>query len=292
MCNQTPEWKDLPLYKFARSRHLTPAADSRTLVEIVWMTPGKAALSFRRTCAGLICRYFAGDTTLVPEIVSNAAGIDADKRNALMDGNRGKELKEAIAVREIRNLQLDEARTRMEISRVTIEMFDTLSKGASPDEMVQMQSSMRSVRRRLICGNDIAVDRDYAVDERVSVQMICAEMHRNGQIDKPPANVMMQKIGTKVATIFKDRSGTGEVTRMLHAGFSYKTFKGDGREKHIETVDAETAKKCRMRHSLAYGLTEVHARRNHDVWTYPTDFKNDIISIVREFHELESIDTL
>ncbi len=46
----------------------TPVADARTLVEIVWLLPGKAAREFRRTSAAAVCRVLRGDLSLVREI--------------------------------------------------------------------------------------------------------------------------------------------------------------------------------------------------------------------------------
>jgi hypothetical protein len=46
----------------------TPCADARTLVEIVWALPGKAARHFRRTSAQTVCRVLGGDLSLVAEI--------------------------------------------------------------------------------------------------------------------------------------------------------------------------------------------------------------------------------
>jgi hypothetical protein len=46
----------------------TPVADARTLVEIVWALPGKAARDFRRSSAQTVCRVLGGDLCLVEEI--------------------------------------------------------------------------------------------------------------------------------------------------------------------------------------------------------------------------------
>lgn len=47
---------------------LTPCADAKTLVEIVWLLPGKAAREFRRSSAQTVCRVLGGDLRLVQEI--------------------------------------------------------------------------------------------------------------------------------------------------------------------------------------------------------------------------------
>jgi hypothetical protein len=47
---------------------LTPVADARTLVEIIWALPGKAAREFRRASANTVCRILGGDVSLLAEI--------------------------------------------------------------------------------------------------------------------------------------------------------------------------------------------------------------------------------
>eukprot|EP00953_Heterococcus_sp_UTEX-ZZ885_P014336 8139-Heterococcus_DN1.PRE.1 len=47
---------------------LTPVADARELVEVVWALPGKAARDFRRASAQTVCRVLGGDLRLVEEI--------------------------------------------------------------------------------------------------------------------------------------------------------------------------------------------------------------------------------
>ncbi|KAG5181963.1 hypothetical protein JKP88DRAFT_165055 [Tribonema minus] len=47
---------------------LTFCADAKTLVEIVWSLPGKAAREFRRTSAKTVCRVLGGDLSIVREV--------------------------------------------------------------------------------------------------------------------------------------------------------------------------------------------------------------------------------
>ena len=46
----------------------TPCADAATLVEIVWLLPGRAARDFRRASAQTVCRVLGGDLSMVQEI--------------------------------------------------------------------------------------------------------------------------------------------------------------------------------------------------------------------------------
>lgn len=54
---------------------LTPVADAKTLVEIVFLLPGKIARDFRRKSAAKVCRLLGGDSTLVAEIEERRAQL-------------------------------------------------------------------------------------------------------------------------------------------------------------------------------------------------------------------------
>ena len=56
---------------------LTPVADAKTLVEIVFLLPGKTAREFRRQSAAKVCRLLGGDTTLVSEIEQRRAALES-----------------------------------------------------------------------------------------------------------------------------------------------------------------------------------------------------------------------
>jgi hypothetical protein len=55
----------------------TPCADAKTLVEVVWSLPGKAARAFRRKSAIAVCRVLGGDLTLVDEIEGRYRALQA-----------------------------------------------------------------------------------------------------------------------------------------------------------------------------------------------------------------------
>ena len=51
-----------------RGQRDTPVVDVRGIVEIVMLLPGRHAARLRRQTAELLCRYPAGDLTLVDEV--------------------------------------------------------------------------------------------------------------------------------------------------------------------------------------------------------------------------------
>ncbi|CAM9902390.1 unnamed protein product [Pylaiella littoralis] len=56
---------------------LTPVADAKTLVEIVFLLPGQNAGDFRRRGANKVCRLVGGDMTLVAEIEQRRATLES-----------------------------------------------------------------------------------------------------------------------------------------------------------------------------------------------------------------------
>ena len=49
---------------------ITPVADLRTLIEIVWKLPGRTSTAFRWKSAETVCRVMGGDLNLLREILS------------------------------------------------------------------------------------------------------------------------------------------------------------------------------------------------------------------------------
>lgn len=58
---------------------LTPVADAKTLVEIVFLLPGKIARDFRRKSAAKVCRLLGGDSTLISEIEQRRAQLESSE---------------------------------------------------------------------------------------------------------------------------------------------------------------------------------------------------------------------
>lgn len=56
---------------------LTPVADAKTLVEIIFLLPGPKAGGFRRKGANMVCRLVGGDMTLVAEIEQRRATLES-----------------------------------------------------------------------------------------------------------------------------------------------------------------------------------------------------------------------
>ena len=55
----------------------TPCADAKTLMEIVWLLPGKKAHAFRRQSSEKVCRLLGGDLSLVSEIEARHTSLQS-----------------------------------------------------------------------------------------------------------------------------------------------------------------------------------------------------------------------
>ena len=69
----------------------TPVADAKTLIEIVWLLPGKKAHAFRRQSSEKVCRLLGGDLSLVSEIEARHATLQSTEEGRatqefLLDG--------------------------------------------------------------------------------------------------------------------------------------------------------------------------------------------------------------
>ena len=59
---------------------ITPVADAKTLIEIVWLLPGKKAHEFRRLSSEKVCRLLGGDLSLVSEIEARHATLQSTEQ--------------------------------------------------------------------------------------------------------------------------------------------------------------------------------------------------------------------
>ena len=56
---------------------ITPVADAKTLIEIIWLLPGKKAREFRHKSSEKVCRLLGGDLSLVSEIEARHATLQS-----------------------------------------------------------------------------------------------------------------------------------------------------------------------------------------------------------------------
>jgi hypothetical protein len=70
-----------PKLRINGSGRLTPVADARTSIEIIWALPGKAAKEFRRQSAHNVCRMLGADMSLAREIEARSLTIPQEQKD-------------------------------------------------------------------------------------------------------------------------------------------------------------------------------------------------------------------
>ena len=62
----------------------TPVGSMETLIELVWICPGKAAKDFRSASARSLCRLLRGDLSLIPEIEQRSLALSAQQSSEVV----------------------------------------------------------------------------------------------------------------------------------------------------------------------------------------------------------------
>ena len=87
---------------------LTPVADARTLVEVAWLCPGRAATEFRRKGAESVCRLLGGDLSLVDEVQHRHAQVAGSAEEAFLLHKDGASNDTAVTAAAANKRGLDE----------------------------------------------------------------------------------------------------------------------------------------------------------------------------------------
>lgn len=145
----------------------------------------------------------------------------------------------------------------------------------TPDEFGLIEATRNASRRLIAAGVQ-----DCAPGDRISVHMVVDELVRRKRIAGSAArdNGLLTRIGTRTANRFKGRVNSGQVVAISSDVFEL-TWTSSDSPIEIMAFTTGIAALCRMRHSLAYGLREVHVGAVHDPWTYPASFKADMEEI-------------
>jgi hypothetical protein len=99
---------------------LTPVADAKTLIQIVWALPGKKARSFRVECANYICRILGGDPTLIEEMEIRARNTTEEQRQFFMTNTNVPDIE---LLREDERRVIAKRRIEAEIQRMEADAF-------------------------------------------------------------------------------------------------------------------------------------------------------------------------
>lgn len=147
----------------------TPVADAKTLVQIIWELPGKAAKAFRRDCANYICRILGGDPTLVKEMEIRVAETSTKEREFFMSGTvvpdeemlemadrkmlAKRRLVAEVEEREhaVKRLKIENEEKEQTVKRMNIENMQRLCDFMPDEEMDERDRLMlQDMRRRFL----------------------------------------------------------------------------------------------------------------------------------------------
>ena len=150
----------------------TPVADAATMVEIAWLCPGKAAVTFRRKGAESVCRMLGGDLTLVDEIQrrhTQVAGTAEEEflladvqgssqqvishKRTLKDDDEVYAAKKQQMLKQIKQETADTELTMIkQHAQGSMSILDMLSAGNAPPATMQLLQTIRhNVTARLGC---------------------------------------------------------------------------------------------------------------------------------------------
>lgn len=89
VCRQYPESSSTEKVQWIRINgcgRVTPVANALTLIEIVYVLPGKAATTFRRSSAAMVCQMLGGDLTILAEVERCLTQMASTSEGAFLSG--------------------------------------------------------------------------------------------------------------------------------------------------------------------------------------------------------------
>lgn len=124
----------------------TPVADAKTLIQLVWELPGKAAKSFRRDCANYICRVLGGDESLLAEMELRVRYTPEEQKQFFMQNTARPDIEllereeQRLLVKRKYEMEFAEAEERIKRMRIETEElqrknFEALCNLMGEDEM-------------------------------------------------------------------------------------------------------------------------------------------------------------
>lgn len=206
----------------------TWVADANTLIEIVWLLPGKAAKEFRRGCANYICRILGGDPTLVDEMELRVRHTPEAQREFFMrdavvpDIERLKEDEQRLLAK--RRIETDLAEREERIKRMRTENFKRVLSLLRDDEMDDRDRIyMHDLKRRYIdqlSGQFMGGNSPFALTsggdekvaasrEEISIPTVC---QKYGYRYNPRTSAMVGRI---VARLYRARHGRDPPKRRV-----------------------------------------------------------------------------
>jgi hypothetical protein len=89
LCRQHPEFSSTEKVQricINGCGRLAPMVNVLTLIEIAYVLPGKAATTFRRSLAAIVCRMLGGDLTILAEVERRHTQMASTSEGAFLSG--------------------------------------------------------------------------------------------------------------------------------------------------------------------------------------------------------------
>ena len=211
----------------------TPVADAKTLMEIVWLLPGKKAKEFRRSCAQYICRVLGGDPSLVREMEMRTRHTPQEQTDFFMQNVDTPDMdlmeqKERVAMKR-KQMELDFSEREERIKRMRAETLqmraETLQIEANANK-ISKEAEIEHTRSILsLMSEDEMDERDRIyfhdlkrrlIDEHVNANGL--KMLTNGEECKQRQEISLVSVGAKYGLRYKHnlQSSIGRLAARLY----------------------------------------------------------------------------
>ena len=183
----------------------TPVSDAKTITEIIWLLPARAAKEFRRQSAETICRVLSGDTSICEEIESRCADLQSSEegrafQNFMSGDSNGSPAKRARIGPEIMELATDDQYQQF----VTTEIQHQLEMQRIDKADQRLESEVSAVMKF-----KEAFEQIRPLDDRMTIELcdrITDIQHRTFRrivqvSSSPPTDAMVVATPTALATL-------------------------------------------------------------------------------------------
>ena len=284
----------------------TPVADAATLVEIAWLCPGKAAVTFRRKGAESVCRMLGGDLTLVDEIQrrhTQVAGTAEEgflladvqgPQQAISHKRTLEDDDEVYAAKKqqmLRQIKQESAGTELTMikqhAQGSMSILDMLSAGNAPPATMQLLQTIRhNVTARLgsmieagmqsMLAIEAAPQQELSINQQAQRWTVQMYANKLGLPAAASTAARLKTVGAGAAKIWTREKLLPTIEKSVDGSLSKVWFEPGSnapqRACFVPEEEPHLFAEARMKYSLAYkGGYEASDRANFDTWTYPAE---------------------
>ena len=292
------------------------AVPTATLVEIAWLCPGKAAVTFRRKGAESVCRMLGGDLALVDEIQRRHTQVASTaEEEFLLAGTQGGSTQQVVSHKRclddddevyaakkqqvLRQIRQETAGTELTFMKQhaqgSMGILDILSAGNAPPATMQLLHTIRhNVTTRLgsmiesSMRGMLAIEAAPQQQEQLSInqqaQRWTVQMYAS-RLGLPAAACsagQLKDVGAVASKIWCRERLLPSIEKQSDGSLVRVQFQAGSntaeRAAYVPEQDPHLFAEARMKYSLAYkGGYESADRSNYDMWTYPAQTGAEVL---------------